>query len=253
MNESRFSVDGKTVIVTGASRGIGRAVADGFVEAGANVAFVARSDSILDVATAETANRVLGLQCDVAEPGAAERACRETVERFGGIDILINNAGVTLPGEDSYSDTVWDRTLDVNLKAAFQFSRAAAAVMQDANRGGSIINIASIGAMLGFPDNPSYQAAKGGLRQLTKALARDWGAIGIRVNVICPGYIRTEMTAASYADPQLQSDRTERTMLARWGEPDDLVGPCLFLASDASAYITGCELPVDGGWTAKGL
>ncbi len=253
MNGSRFSVDGKTVIVTGASRGIGRAVADGFVAAGANVAFVARSDSILDVATPETAVRVHSIQCDVTDDGAAERICRETAERFGNINVLVNNAGVTLPGEDTLSDSVWDRTFDVNLKSAFQLSCAVAEVMREADRGGSIINIASIGAMLGFPGNPSYQAAKGGLRQLTKALACDWGTIGIRVNVICPGYIRTEMTAGSYADPQLQADRTNRTMLGRWGEPDDLVGPCLFLASDASAYMTGCELPVDGGWTAKGL
>lgn len=251
MSESLFSVTGKTVIVTGASRGIGRAVADGFVAADANVVYVARSESNLESKN-DAADRVLRLQCDVADDDAASRICSETMNRFGKIDVLVNNAGITAPGEDPYSDGAWDRTLDVNLTSVFRLSREVAKVMRE-NGGGSMINIASIGALLGFPGNPSYQVAKGGMRQLSKALARDWGDAGIRVNTICPGYIRTAMTAGSYADPELQADRTNRTILGRWGEPEDLVGPCLFLASDASSYMTGCEILVDGGWTAKGL
>jgi gluconate 5-dehydrogenase len=118
---------------------------------------------------------------------------------------------------------------------------------------GSIINVTSIGSLVGFPDNPGYVAAKGGLRMLTRALAIDLGRSGIRVNNLAPGYVRTGMTARSYDDPQLNAQRTEHTILGRWGVPEDMVGPAVFLASDASAYMTGQDLIVDGGWTAKGL
>ena len=113
--------------------------------------------------------------------------------------------------------------------------------------------VGSIAAVLGMPDNPAYQAAKGGLRQLTRAMARDFAADGIRVNCLCPGYILTDMTRASYEDPPRQAERSDRTLLGRWGDPSELVGPCLFLASPAASYITGTDLFVDGGWTAKGL
>ena len=119
--------------------------------------------------------------------------------------------------------------------------------------GGSIINITSIGAELGFPNNPAYIAAKGALKQLTRSLALDLGSFGIRVNNIGPGYFRTDMTKGSWNDPQLEEDRIRRTILGRWGEPDDLAGAAIFLASEASRYITGQDLYVDGGWLAKGL
>jgi NAD(P)-dependent dehydrogenase (short-subunit alcohol dehydrogenase family) len=250
MNDPRFSVTDKTVIVTGASRGIGYAITKGFLESEANVALIARSDSIHELASSFP-DRALALPCDLTESDAATRICKSTLARFGAIDVLVNNAGITLPNEDPYSEAAWDRTLDVNLKAAFLLSAAAAEHMK--GRGGSIINITSIGAVQGFPGNPSYQAAKGGLRQLTKAMARDWAEHNIRVNTICPGYILTDMCAASYADPQKRAERSARMMLDRWGAPEDLVGPCIFLASNASSYITGCDLPVDGGWTAKGM
>jgi gluconate 5-dehydrogenase len=119
--------------------------------------------------------------------------------------------------------------------------------------GGAIINVASIGGLTGFPDNPGYVASKGGLRLLTKALAVDHGPRGIRVNTLVPGYIHTEMTAASYADPERHAQRAHHTCLGRWGEVEDLVGAAVFLASDASRYMTGQDLVIDGGWTAKGL
>jgi NAD(P)-dependent dehydrogenase (short-subunit alcohol dehydrogenase family) len=125
-------------------------------------------------------------------------------------------------------------------------------MMKD-QRGGSIINITSIGAELGFPDNPAYVAAKGALKQLTRSLALDLGSFGIRVNNIGPGYFRTDMTNGSWNDPQLKEDRTRRTILGRWGQPEDLAGAVIFLASDASRYITGQDLYMDGGWLAKGL
>ena len=131
-------------------------------------------------------------------------------------------------------------------------AREAAAVMRE-HGGGSIINIASIAGKLGMPDNPSYQVAKAGLRQLSRAMARDFADDGIRVNAICPGYILTDMTRGSYEDPQRRAERTERTMLGRWGDPNELIGPCLFLASEASSYMTATDLFVDGGWSGKGM
>jgi 2-deoxy-D-gluconate 3-dehydrogenase len=120
-------------------------------------------------------------------------------------------------------------------------------------RGGSIVNVTSLGAHQGFPQNPSYQASKAALRQLTRAMALDFGDFGVRVNSLCPGYIETAMTSTSHDDAGARAARAERTILGRWGRPDDLVGPCRFLLSDASSYVTGIDLPVDGGWLAKGL
>jgi NAD(P)-dependent dehydrogenase (short-subunit alcohol dehydrogenase family) len=119
--------------------------------------------------------------------------------------------------------------------------------------GGSIVNVTSLGAHLGFPDNPTYQASKAALGQLTRAMAVDFGGWGVRVNSVCPGYVATAMTRASYDDAEANRARAARTILGRWAQPEDLVGPCQFLLSDASAYVTGIELPVDGGWLAKGL
>ena len=247
-----FSVKDRVVIVTGASRGIGRAVAEGLLDASARVVFVARSPDMLERVGQLPSDRALAIQCDVTDAGAAERICDAALKTFGRIDVLINNAGIAAAGDDPYSESAWDRILAVDLKAVFLLSRAVVKVMKE-HGGGSIINIASIGCMLGFPGNPAYQAAKGGVRQLTKAMALDWAADNVRVNAICPGYFRAAMSEQSYADLALRRQRTERTMLGRWGRAEELVGPCIFLASAASSYITGCDLPVDGGWTAKGM
>ena len=252
MNPNLFSVKDKVVIVTGASRGIGRAVAEAFLDHGSRVVFVARSADMVERIRQQPTDRALAIQCDVAVPGAAERIRDATISKFGRIDVLINNAAISSLEGDPYADETWDRMLNVNLRAAFLLSREVVPVMKQQGNG-SIINITSVGALLGFPDNPAYQAAKGGLRQLTRAMARDYGQHKIRINNICPGYVRTAMTAASWADPAKRAVRSSRLMMDRWGEPEDLVGPCIFLASEASAYITGCDLPVDGGWTAKGI
>ncbi len=252
MNPNLFSVKDKVVIVTGASRGIGRAVAEAFLDHGSRVVFVARSADMVERIRQQPTERALAIQCDVAVPGAAERIRDATIGKFGRIDVLINNAAISLLEGDPYGDETWDRMLNVNLRAVFLLSREVVPVMKQQGNG-SIINITSVAALLGFPDNPAYQAAKGGLRQLTKAMARDHGQHNIRVNNICPGYVRTAMTAASWADPAKRAVRSSRSMMDRWGEPEDFVGPCIFLASEASAYITGCDLPVDGGLTAKGI
>ena len=252
MNPTLFSVKDKVVIVTGASRGIGRVVAEAFLDHGSRVVFVARSSDMIERIGREPTEHALAIQCDVGAPGAAQQICDATINKFDRIDVLLNNAAISLPEEDPYAEETWDRTLNVNLRSVFLLSREVIPVMKRQG-GGSIINTTSVGALIGFPGNPSYQAAKGGLRQLTKAIARDYAQDNIRVNNICPGYVRTAMTAKSWSDPAMRAVRSDRIMMDRWGKPEDLIGPCIFLASEASAYITGCDLLVDGGMTAKAI
>ena len=240
-----FSLEGKVALVTGASRGIGAALADGLAGAGASVVGVARSAAPREAFR----HPVRYVAADIAE--GVEALVAEIVAEHGRIDVLINAAGVSLSAETpDQALAAFDATLDVNLRAAYAACLAAAPHMEG---GGSIINVTSINSLVGFPGNPGYVAAKGGLRMLTKALAVDLGPRGVRVNALAPGYIHTDMTAASFADPERHAARARHTCLGRWGEVDDLVGAAIFLASDASRYMTGQDLVIDGGWTAKGL
>ncbi len=246
--DMRFSLLGKVALVTGASRGIGAALADGLASAGAIVVGVARSPEPRQA----FAHPVQYLAADVTKD--AQGLVDRVKSQFGTIDILINAAGVsvTSDGPDQWQ-AAFDTTLNLNLRAAYALCLATADLMEAKHVGGSIINVTSINSLVGFPGNPAYVAAKGGLRLLTKALAVDLGPKGIRVNALAPGYIHTDMTAASYADPVRHAQRLNHTCLGRWGEVDDLVGAAIFLASDASRYMTGQDLVIDGGWTAKGL
>ena len=251
-----FSLQDNVAVVTGATRGLGRAIAEALLQAGATVILVGSNEQRLD----ETAEAMKGeglpafsFRCDLAEPQQIEGLVDYVAQQHRRVDILVNNAGVTFSHDVlDYPDESWRKTFQVNLEAPFQLSKRFAKMMKEQGSG-SIINITSIGAELGFPNNPAYVAAKGALKQLTKSLAVDLGQFGIRVNSIGPGYFKTDMTQSSWNDPQLQKDRTRHTILGRWGEPDDLTGAVIFLASDASSYITGQDLYVDGGWLAKGL
>lgn len=249
-----FSLEGKTAIVTGAARGNGRAIAEGFLGAGATVYFV----DILEEELKKTKNSLRGqkaghITADITKKEDLKKIVSYAVKETGKIDILVNNAGITI-GEPSeiYSEENWEKTYRVNLKAAFMLSQMAAQYMIK-QKSGVIINVISLGSEQGFSNNPAYVAFKGGLKQLTKALAKDWAKYNIRVNNLGPGYIKTDMTRKSWNDPVLRKERSDRTMLGRWGESDDLVGPAIFLASEASKYITGGDLYVDGGWLAKGI
>ena len=246
--EDIFDIKGRVVLVTGAAKGIGRHLAIAMAGRGAVVYAVNRSAS--DGAD----HGVVEKLCDVTDTVGFARLCSEVFEEHGSIDVLVNNAGVTFTGAggEPYPRKQWDETIEINLTAAFNCTQTVCEYMAKKGKG-SVINVTSLNALLAFPNNPAYVASKGGLMMLGKALARDWGRRGIRVNNLAPGYIKTRMTAGSYSDEVSRAQRESNTMLGRWGEASDLVGACVFLASDASAYITGQDIYVDGGWSANGL
>jgi len=252
--DSLFSLEDKVAIVTGAARGNGKAIAEGFLQAGAIVYFI----DVLEKETESVKNNLQNSKAkfvvaDVTDFALMNDIIKSIYAREKRIDILVNNAGITLPeSSDTYSDDKWEKTYKINLKAPFKLSQLTAGYMKKAG-GGVIINITSLCSELGFSDNPAYVAFKGGLKQLTKALAKDWAKYNIRVNNLGLGYFKTDMTRQSWEDVKLRQQRAEKTMLGRWGEPEDLTGPAIFLASEASKYITGQDLYVDGGWLANGI
>jgi NAD(P)-dependent dehydrogenase (short-subunit alcohol dehydrogenase family) len=243
-NPEQFSLEGKTAVVTGASRGIGAAIAVGLQAAGAKVFGISRSGT--------GPQHVTAIACDLADDAAVQRAFDHLADNGDRLDVLVNAAGISLPASAGASELQRFRaTLATDLTGVYATILAAYPLLKKA--GGSIINVTSINSVRGFPGNPGYVAAKAGLAGLTRALAADYARDGIRVNALAPGYVATEMTAASFADPAMHEDRRRHTMLGRWGKPEDMVGAAIFLASSASAYMTGQELFVDGGWTTKGL
>ena len=239
-----FSLEGKTALVTGASRGIGAAIAGGLAAGGATVFGISRSGT--------APQGVAAIACDLSDDAAIRRAFDELLRKSDRLDVLVNAAGVSLPLGTGDELQRFRDTLATDLTGVYATILAAYPLLKKAGQG-SIINVTSINSIRGFPGNPGYVAAKAGLAGLTRALATDYAGDGIRVNALAPGYVATEMTAASFADPAMHEDRRRHTMLGRWGSPDDLVGAAIFLASPASAYVTGQELFVDGGWTTKGL
>jgi 2-deoxy-D-gluconate 3-dehydrogenase len=251
---SLFRLDGRAALVTGASRGIGLALAEALAEAGADIALCSRSADALQqhaVRLAEqTSRRVVAVPADLADVGEARRAVRKAADVLGRLDILVNNAGTNLrkPSVD-YTEEDWDLVTDLNLRSPFFVAQAAAREMLRTGRG-SIINTASLLTFMGRATVPAYAASKGGIGQLTKTLAVEWATAGIRVNAIAPGFISTEMTVPLREDLQFNRWVLERTPMRRWGEPVDLAGAAVFLASDASAFVTGQTIAVDGGWLA---
>ena len=251
-----FSVENKIAIVTGASRGNGKAISEGLLKAGATVILVDILEKELELTEENFKEQNLNaikFKCDITSKTEIQELYQFVKTKFKKLDILINNAGVTFPHSSlDYPENFWEDTYKVNLKAPFELCKIFGKMMKESNSG-VIVNITTLGAELAFPDNPSYGAFKAGLKHLTKTLAFDLGKFGIRVNNVSPGYMRTDMTKKSWDDPILRQKRTDRTILGRWGESSDLVGSIIFLCSDSSSYVTGADLLVDGGWTIKGL
>jgi NAD(P)-dependent dehydrogenase (short-subunit alcohol dehydrogenase family) len=250
MTTHSFSLAGRKAFVTGASRGIGRAIAEGLARAGADVAIAARNTDDLQHCAATIhglGRRAYPVQMDVTSVADCRRGVSEAVGKLGGLDILINNAGVEhVCASLDIEEELWDRILDTNLKGAFFVAQAAAREMA----GGAILNLCSLTSERGIPTAVPYGSSKTGLVGMTRALAVEWAPLGIRVNALEPGYFRTALTEVFYANPEWQRAMLANIPMQRFGELDDLVGASVFLCSDAARYVTGICLPVDGGTLA---
>src|SRR5512139_214402 len=249
----KFKLNGKVALVTGAGRGLGQGAALGFAEAGADLALV---DVI---STDETAQRVRALgrracqiQANLLERATVQRIVDATVKEFGGIDILLNNAGIIRRAPLlEFTEKDWDEVIQINESAVFFLSQAVTRQMVKQGRGGKIINIASLLSFQGGIRVPSYTAAKSAVMGLTRLMANELAPQRINVNAVAPGYMATDNTAPLRADPQRSSEILGRIPAGRWGQPEDLQGAVVFLASGAADYVTGCILTVDGGWLVR--
>jgi len=249
-----FRLDGQVALVTGASRGLGAAMAEALASAGADVALHASVQPAAKTADAIGAigRRTHLLTGDLSERSTAEQLISDTLSAFGRLDILVNNAGIIRRhAAVDHTDEDWDSVIEVNLTSVFRLSRAAGRHMIARGAGGKIVNIASLLSFQGGITVPGYAAAKGGVTQLTKALANEWAPHGINVNAIAPGYMQTDNTAALRADEARNRQITARIPAGRWGSPSDLGGAVVFLASPASDYVHGHVLVVDGGWMGR--
>jgi 2-deoxy-D-gluconate 3-dehydrogenase len=249
-----FRLDGMVALVTGASAGMGAAIAVGLAEAGADVAVHGntRSPSATCQRIEACGRRALPVTGDLADRAVSGRLVDEAIAGLGHLDILVNNAGLIrrAPAE-RYTDEDWDQVIEVDLTSAFRLARSAGTHMLGSGRGGRIVNVASVLAFQGGITVPAYAAAKGGLAQLTRALANEWAARGINVNAIAPGYIETDVTTALRDDPVRNRQIVDRIPAGRWGRPDDVAGAVVFLASRAASYVHGHVLAVDGGWLGR--
>jgi 2-dehydro-3-deoxy-D-gluconate 5-dehydrogenase len=247
----RFRLDGKVALVTGAASGLGAATAVALAQAGAQVAVHGNRRPATE--TAEVIGRqARAFQADLSDDAGPAKLFDEVKDRFHQVDILVNNAGTI--HRNAAEDTLledWQRVLQVNLTSVFLLSQLVARGLLARKAPGKIINIASLLSFQGGIRVPAYAASKGGVAQLTKALANEWAPHGIQVNAIAPGYFSTTNTEALQADPNRNRQILERIPAGRWGEPQDLAGAALFLASPASDYVTGTVLTVDGGWMGR--
>ena len=255
-----FSLEGKVAFVTGGNGGIGLGMAKGFVEQGASVVLAARTRSKLDSAVAEISeigdgaqDRVLAVECDVTKRPSIQAALDATVEKFGGLDIAVNNAGTNKRADEPHllSEEDWQEVIDTNLTSMHSVTSLTFPLMKTRG-GGKIINIGSMMSIFGSPYAPAYAASKGGVVQYTKSCAIAYAKYNVQVNAILPGWIVTEMTDEfGRLFPERHAAIEGRTPAGRWGQPDDLAGTAIFLASDASQFVSGVSIPIDGGYSVQ--
>jgi 2-deoxy-D-gluconate 3-dehydrogenase len=248
-----FKLGGRVALVTGASTGLGQAIAIGLAEAGADVACHGNTHAPEGTCAAviKAGRKAFALTGDLSDSGTPRRLIESTIEHFGQLDILVNNAGtIRRAPATEYSEEDWATVIEVNLSSVFRMAQLAGRHMIERG-GGKILNIASLLSFQGGITVPAYAASKGGVAQLTKALANEWAAKNINVNAIAPGYMRTDNTRALQQDDTRNRQILERIPAGRWGEPEDLSGAAVFLCSEASDYINGHVLLVDGGWMGR--
>ena len=249
----QFKLNGKVAIVTGSSTGLGEGMAYGLAEAGADIVGVYNNDLPENQEKIEAlGRRFLGIQADLSNISMVADIVGKTVEAFGRLDILVNNAGIIIRNKSvDFTEEQWDDVVNINLKTLFFLSQAAARQFISQKSYGKIINIASLLSFQGGILVPSYTASKSGVMGLTRQLGAEWAPHNINVNAIAPGYMATRNTQALQDDPVRNRQILERIPAGRWGRPDDMKGAVLFLASEASNYINGYTIAVDGGWLAR--
>lgn len=250
----RFSLDGKVAVVTGSSRGIGKAIALGFAEAGATVVVNGRSEASANMGAGEVraiGGTALPIAADVTDRAEVERLMTEVIDRLGRIDIMVNNAGISefYKRAESVTEDDWDSVMSANLKPVFLGCSAAGRRMKEQG-GGVILNVTSIGGLTALPRLLAYCAAKAGIVQLTRVLAVEWAQHGIRVNAIAPGWVETDMARGLLEHPVYGAQLMQRTPMNRAARPEEIAGAAIYLASEAASFVTGHTLAVDGGWTA---
>ncbi|KTG10732.1 dehydrogenase [Haloprofundus marisrubri] len=251
-----FDLSGRVAVVTGGTRGIGLAIAEGLASAGATVVPTSRTESDVEAA-AETIESYgvdsLVSPTDVTDDDDIHALFEETADAFGGVDVVVNNAGVNpaaaLGRPEDVDTEGYEFVLDVNLGGAFRCAQESAKYLAESD-GGSLVNVASVGGLVGLPRQHPYVASKHGLVGVTKSIALDW-APDVRANVVAPGYVATDLTEEVRENETLKQSIIDRTPLSRFADPEELAGPVVFLASDAASYVTGACLAVDGGWTAR--
>jgi NAD(P)-dependent dehydrogenase (short-subunit alcohol dehydrogenase family) len=256
ISNKRFDLTSRVAIVTGSSRGIGKAIALGFAEFGADIVVNSRKQEHLETVSKQISDKgrkVLTVAGNLGEKDQIDKLISETLNEFGRIDILVNNH-VTLPIFGPFLETTtesaWDKIMDVNLKSYYQICQSVVPQMKKQGKG-SIINLATVGALNPEPGMGCYSISKAGVIMLTKILAVEHGKFGIRTNVICPGLIKTYLSQNFYNDPELYKKYIENCPMGRLGEPDEFVGVAVFLASDASSFVNGATISVDGGFNVS--
>ncbi len=250
----QFRLDNRCAVITGGSKGLGKSMARGFCEAGADTVICSRDTDAIHAAAEQIANETgsqcVGIPADVTDPADVDMLVDTAVRTFGGIDIWVNNAGMNIRHPiEQFPVAEFDAILNVNLKATWLCCRAVAPIMKQRGRG-SVINMGSVLSSVGLAERTAYCSSKAGVVGLTKTLALEWAASGVRCNALCPGPFLTEINAAIADDPAKVEAVVGQTALHRWAELHEIQGAALFLASDASSYVTGSCLFVDGGWSA---